>query len=95
MPGFAVLREIGQNLADNRGELEAVPGARRGDHDLGNVRQHVEDEMLVRGIGEHAGAKGHGRAVRRRKVACGGLAQWRFVVGVGFPLEIVRVNPLL
>ena len=95
MPGLAVLREIGQDLADNRGELEAVPGARRGDHDLGKVRQHVEDEMLVRGIGEHAGAQGHGRAVRRRKVACRRLAQRSFVVGVGLSLEIVRVDPLL
>src|SRR3954452_18837474 len=95
MPGFAVLREIGQNLADNRGELEAVSGARRGDHDLGNVRQHIEDEMLVRGIGEHASAQGHGRAVRRRKVACRCLAQRSFVVGVRLPPEIIRVNSLL
>src|SRR5215213_1899263 len=95
MPGLAGLREIGQDLADNRGELEAVPGAGRGDNDLGKIGQHIEDEMLVWGIGEHAGAQGHGWAVRRRKVARGGLAQWRFVTGVRLPLEIVGVNSLL
>src|SRR5918994_5447556 len=51
--------------------------------------------MLVRGIGEHAGAQGHGRAVRRREVACGGIAQRRFVGHARLSLEIVRVDLLL
>jgi hypothetical protein len=95
VPGLAVLREVGQDLADYRGELEAVPRTRRGNHDLGKFRQHVEDEMLVRGIREHAGAQGHSRTVRRRKVACGRLAQRGLVVRVRLPLKIVRVDPLL
>src|SRR5215207_10261673 len=51
--------------------------------------------MLVGGIGEHAGAQGHGGAVRRRKVACGGHAQWCFIDRARLALEIVRVDPLL
>src|SRR5215212_2925422 len=95
VPGLAVLREVGQDLADYRGELEAVPRTRRGDHDLGKFWQHVDDEMLVRGIREHAGAQGHNRAVRRRKVARGRLAQRSLVVEVRLPLKIVRIDPLL
>src|SRR5215210_1243562 len=94
MPGLAVLHEIGQDLANYRGELEAMPRTRRGNYDLGKIRQHVKDEMLVRGVGEHAGAQSHGRTVRRRKVACGGLAQRGFVGGVRLPLEIVRIDSL-
>src|SRR5918994_7993462 len=51
--------------------------------------------MLVGGIGEHAGAQGHGGAVRRWKVACGGRAQWCFVDRARLTLEIVWVDPLL
>lgn len=49
MPGVAGLRQIGQELADDRGELEAVSGAGGGHDDLRISRQQVEDEVLVRG----------------------------------------------
>ena len=47
-------REVGQHLADDRCELKAVPRAGRGDDDLRRVRQRVDDEMLVGGVGEVA-----------------------------------------
>src|SRR4051812_42842337 len=51
--------------------------------------------MLVGGVGEHAGAQGHGGAVRRREVACCGLAQWCFVDRTRLALEIIWVDVLL
>ena len=61
----------------------------------GIPRQQIEDEMLVRGVGEHAGAQGHGRAVGGREVARGRLAQRRFVDRARLALEIVGVDLLL
>src|SRR5215213_5413381 len=51
--------------------------------------------MLVGSVREHAGAQGHGGAVRRRKVASDGRTQWRFVDRTRLALEIVRVDTLL
>src|SRR5688572_16867460 len=89
MPGGAHLYQIGEDLADNRSELESMPGAGRGDYDLRISCQEVEDEMLVRGIGEQAGAQRHGRAVGRWEVASRRLTQGRFVDRGRLPLEIV------
>src|SRR5829696_9421981 len=51
--------------------------------------------MLVWGIGEHAGAQGHSRAIRRWEIARYRLAQGCFIDRARLALEIVRVDPLL
>jgi hypothetical protein len=48
-------REISEDFADRGRELEAVPGAGRGDHDLGRARQAIDDEIAVGSHGVEAG----------------------------------------
>jgi hypothetical protein len=60
-PGNVVLRaarchEVGDDLADDAAELEAVPGARRDNECLGTVGQPVDNEVLVRRVREEARA---------------------------------------
>src|SRR3954469_20342465 len=57
--GAALGGEVGQDPADHHAELEAVPRAGRGDHDLRVLGVAVDDEVLVRG----------------HRVAAGGVAQ--------------------
>src|SRR5215469_2163726 len=46
--------EVCHDLADHAAELVAVPGEARGDADVRVLRQHIDNEMLVRAIGEQA-----------------------------------------
>src|SRR6202035_5672898 len=55
MRGRAGGGEVGEDFADRGGELEAVSGAGRGDHDLGCARQTIDDEIAVGRHGVEAG----------------------------------------
>src|SRR5829696_6545031 len=60
--GKSSFGEVGHDLTDDAGELETVSRAGRGDGDLRVVRVQVQDEVVVGGVGEHAGLQVHGRA---------------------------------
>ena len=47
MRGRAGGGEVGEDFADRGRELEAVPGAGRGDHDLRRAGQPIDDEIAV------------------------------------------------
>src|SRR5690242_19413640 len=67
MLGRPVFGEVGEDRADQHAELEAVPRARRSDHDLRVLRVPVDDEVLVGRGGVAAGL--------RAKYLAGGLRQ--------------------
>src|SRR6185437_12440470 len=91
MPGRAVAGgEVGQDFADDAAKLVAMTGA-GGRYD--NLLVHgvmIDDEMLVRRVGEHAGAERHGRSVALREIAVRKLAQQRFVGLIGLASQEVR-----
>ena len=60
--------------------LKPWPGARRRDHHPRVLGVQIEDEVLVRGVGEHAGAERHRRAGAVGEVALGECAQERLVL---------------
>ena len=80
MPGGAGGREVGHDLADDRGELEAVAGETGGHGDLRAVGERGDHEMLVRGVGVHAGLGDEERAVQRRHPRDDRLAHLRDLV---------------
>ena len=87
------MREIGENFADHRRELEAVAGAGRRDHDRGGAGQPVDDEIAVRRDGVEAGP-GVDAAVpfaRRQMVGDRGADQ-RLVLGRNSSVIAVRVD---
>jgi len=86
----AVGRKVGEDLADDGAELEAVAGEAAPDDDLRRVRQPVEDEVLVGAVLEEAGLERHRRPGAVREVALGELAEEPLVVGPRLPLELVR-----
>src|SRR6185437_16928379 len=49
-------------------EFESMPGKTGCDRDIGMARMAVEDEMLIRAVGEHAGSERGGGASRLRKI---------------------------
>src|SRR4051812_28359086 len=49
--------KVSQRLADHAGELEAMPGARRGNHDLWSAWKGIYDKVLVRSVREQASCK--------------------------------------
>src|SRR5581483_2322453 len=65
--------EIGENFADDRGELEAMAGAGRGDDDLRMLRQPVEDEIAIRRHGVEARRCPAQCPIGRRQVLGDGL----------------------
>ena len=71
--------EIGHDFADHAGELEAVPRTRRGEAHLRIFRVQVYDEMVVWGVGEHAGLKVHRGPATVREVPLGEATQYLFL----------------
>src|SRR3954469_1459449 len=95
MPGSSSLRQVRQNLPDDRGKLETMPRAWRRNNDLRVLRQEVEDELRVRGVRKHAGPQGHSATIGRREIARRGLSQRRFVTGTSLAVETVGIDALL
>src|SRR6266571_7380177 len=93
--GRPALGQVGHDLADHAGELEPVPGAGRGERHLGMVGVQVDDEVLVRGVGEQARHQRHRRAVPGREVAGGELAEQLLVLEARLAVEQVGVAGLL
>ena len=77
----AVEREVGEDLADDAAELEAVAGEAGGDDDLRRVGEQVDDEVLVGRVGEQARFIASVGPSASGKVATDAVAQDRFVVG--------------
>src|SRR3954468_3601739 len=94
VPRVAVDGEAGEDLADDGAELEAVAREAASDDDLRDVRERVEDEVLVRAVLEEAGLERHRRAGAVGKVALGELTQDRLVVGPRLAVELVRGRAL-
>src|SRR5262249_44397008 len=61
--GRPVDGEVGEDLADHRGELEAMPGAGGGERDARRSGMAVDDELLVRGVRVQADVRRPDRAV--------------------------------
>ena len=89
MTGKSLLGQIGHYLAYDAGELEAVPGAGRGDGDLRVVGVQVYDEVMVRGVGEHAGLQVHRRTAAVGEVSFGEAPEELLVVVVGLVVDLV------
>src|SRR5579862_2934336 len=68
VPGRARGREVGQDFADRRRELEAVAGAGRRDHDLRGAWQAIDDEIAVRRHRVETGLGFDQRTVRGRQM---------------------------
>ena len=65
VPRRSCRREIGENFADHRRELESMAGAGRSDDDVGRAGQTIDQEIAVGGHGVKAG-------LRRDQLAIGG-----------------------
>jgi threonine dehydrogenase-like Zn-dependent dehydrogenase len=84
--------QVGQNFADYRRELVAVPGAgRRHDHRAAGF-QPVDHEVLVRGIGEQAGRHRQHGTVRVREEPPDRLPEHRFVLLIWHAIPVVGIH---
>src|SRR5262245_41343591 len=90
----AVEREVGDDLTDNRTELEAVARTGRGDDHAAVGRQRIDHEMLVGCVGEETRLQPRRRPVRIREVALERDAEHGFVVGIAGRDGRVRVDQL-
>ena len=91
--GRAVHGEIGQDLADTRAELVAVPGEACSDNDIAVLGQHIQDEMLVRRVHEHAGLEADRLPHRACKIAAE-PGQDILILGRDVPVDGVGVDVL-
>jgi hypothetical protein len=91
--GGAEGRQIGQDLANARAELVAVPGEAGCDNDVALFGQHVDDEVFVRRVHEHAGLLGDRRPERRRQIAFDAEQRPR-VCGNDAPVDCVGIDAL-
>src|ERR671917_1268248 len=91
---YAGVCEVGHDLANHARELVAVPRARRGERDLLVVWVHVDDEVVVRRVGEHAGLQVHRRPAPVGEVALGEVPQHPLVAVVGLAVVVVGVDDL-
>ena len=86
--------EIGEDIADGGGELEAVAGAGRGEHRLWHAGHRIDDEALIGRDGVDA-ALHRQRVTRRvRDVACQALTDQAELVRARRPVGIARVHRL-
>ena len=81
MARLAVEREVGQDLADDRAELEAVAGEAGADDGVLALRVAVDQEVLVRRQLEEAGLERQRRPGTLREVALGESRERRLVLG--------------
>ena len=72
---YAGVGQVGHDFAYHARELVAVPRAWRGEGDLLVVWVHVDDEVVVRRVGEHAGLEVHRRPAPVGEVALGEVPQ--------------------
>src|SRR5215211_4364769 len=93
--GESSFGEGGHDLTDDAGELETVSRAGRGDGDLRVVRVQVQDEVVVGGVGEHAGLQVHGRAGAVGEVSLGEAPEELIVTVGGLAVELVGVSGLV
>src|SRR5919107_32873 len=93
--GKSTFGEVGHDLTDDAGELEAVSRARRGDRDLRVVRVQIKDEVVVRGVGEHAGLQVHGGASAVGEVSLGEAPEELLVAVVGLAVKLVGASGLV
>src|SRR5205823_4268878 len=94
VPRAAVEREIGEDLADHAAELEPVPREAGGDEHRRGARRAIDDEVLVRRIGEETGLHREHRSVRVRKVAADAFAQHALVLGMARAIHRVGIDTL-
>src|SRR5215218_5999326 len=92
--GKPLLGQVGHDLADDAGELEAVSGAGRGDGDLRVVRVQIYDKVVVGSVGEHAGLQVHCWAAAVREVSFGEAPEELLVVVVGLAVDLVGIASL-
>src|SRR5215210_5305026 len=92
--GKTLLGQVGHDLAYDAGELEAVPRAGRGDRDLRVVGVQVYDEVVVGGVGEHAGLQVHRGTAAVGEVSFGETPEELLVVGAGLAVDLVGFTGL-
>src|SRR5579885_3507365 len=92
--GAAFEGQIGENFPDYAGELEAVARAGRGHHDLRIAGEQVEDEVLVRRIGEQAGVERECWPGALGEVALGETAQNALVFGFEPAVILIGIHLL-
>src|SRR5256885_17087669 len=68
-----------------------MTGKARRDVNVVGFRMRVENKVLVRTIGEHAGFHRQRGTVRVRKIPADSLAQYGFIFGMNFPVDARRV----
>lgn len=84
--------EIREHFADDGCELVSVTGKSGFEHDLWMVRMLVDDEVIVRGVGEHIGRKPHRGAGPIRKIVLGKFPEEALVFR--FAVHHVGINVL-
>ena len=87
-------RQVRHDLAHDAGELEPVSQETRRDVDVVGFRMRVQDKVLVRTIGEHAGLHRQGWAVGIRKIPADPLAEHVFIFGMNLAIDASRVHIL-
>src|SRR2546428_6749914 len=92
MLGLAVEHQVGEDLADHARELEPVPGARRGHHDVRVLQEMVDDEVRVHRVRVHADLRVAPLAVREWHAAAEPSAYPLLVVRGWRPVEHVRIG---
>ena len=55
----ASLRQVGHDFPHNAAEFEPMPGEPSGDTNLWQRWMQIENEMLIRGVGEETGFERH------------------------------------
>ena len=94
MAGHPLLGQVRHDLPDHAHELEAVPGTRRGERHLLVLRVNVDDEVVVWGVGEHAGGEAHRRPGSVREVTLSKLPEELLVVVMGLTVDLVGLTRL-
>src|SRR5262249_55228007 len=92
---LAALGQIGHDLANHAGKLEAMARARRGKRHLRIARVQIDDEVVIRRICEYTGLQRHRRPSALGEVALGQIAQHLLVAQGRLALELLGVDELL
>src|SRR5215212_2698143 len=90
-----VLGQVRHDLPDHAAELVAVSGKPGGQHHLGSVRVQVQDEVLVRTVGEETGLEHQCGTVCVGEVALGKHPQQPLVLRIGLAIHPIGIDSLL
>jgi hypothetical protein len=90
--GLSVGGEIGQDLSNHAAELVAVPREAGGDGDLRVIWVRGDDEVLVWGVGVHAGLRVDEVAVHGRDVAGEVAPDKLHLLVVDLPIYALRIG---